>query len=101
MASLANRGKMAKMVSLDQLVFRVCLESRELQVTMGRWVSKDRKVLLGKLAVRDLAVTLARKGFLAPMGCQDPLAHLGREEHLVLLDHEVSKACLVARERTE
>ena len=101
MASLVSQDKMAKMESLDQLVFRVWLESRELQVTMGRWVSKDRKVLLGKLAVRDLGVTLARKGFLAPMGCQDPLAHLGREEHLVLLDQEVSKVCLVAREKTE
>ena len=101
MASLVSRDKMAKMESLDQLVFRVWLESRELQVTMGRWVSKDRKVLLGKLAVRDLGVTLARKGFLAPMGCQDPLVHLGREEHLVLLDQEVSKVCLVAREKTE
>ena len=101
MARPVSRDKMVKMESLDQLVFRVWLESRELQVTMGRWVSKDRKVLLGKLAVRDLGVTLARKGFLAPMGCQDPLVHLGREEHLVLLDQEVSKVCLVARERTE
>jgi len=101
MASPVGRDKMVKMESLDQLVFRVCLESRELQVTTGRWVCKDRKVLRGKLAVRDLVVTLVRKGFLAQMGCQDPLAHLGREEHLVLLDHGVSKACLVALERTE
>jgi len=101
MASLVSQDKMAKMESLDRLVFRVLLESRELQVTTGRWVFKDRKVLLGKLAVRDLGVTLARKGFLAPMDCQDPLAHLGREEHLVLLDHGGSKACLVALERTE
>jgi len=101
MASLVSQDKMAKMESLDRLVFRVLLESRELQVTTGRWVFKDRKVLLGKLAVRDLGVTLARKGFLAPMDCQDPLAHLGREEHLVLLDQEVFKVCLVAREKTE
>ena len=101
MASPVSRDKMVKMESLDQLVFRVWLESRELQVTMGRWVCKDRKVLQGKLAVRDLVVILVRKGFLAQMGCQDHLAHLGREEHLVLLDQEVSKVCLVAREKTE
>lgn len=101
MASPVSRDKMVKMEGLDQLVFRVWLESREWQVTMGRWVCKDRKVLQGKLAVRDLVVTLVRKGFLAQMGCQDPLDHLGREEHLVLLDHGVSKACLVALERTE
>ena len=101
MASLVSRDKMVKMESLDQLVFRVWLESREWQVTMGRWVCKDRKVLQGKLAVRDLVVTLVRKGFLAQMGCRDPLDHLGREEHLVLLDHGVSRACLVALERTE
>lgn len=70
-------------------------------MTMGRWVCKDRKVLQGKLAVRDLVVTLVRKGFLAQMGCLDPLDHLGREEHLVLLDHGVSRACLVVLERTE
>ena len=70
-------------------------------MTMGRWVCKDRKALQGKLAVRDLVVTLVRKGFLAQMGCLDPLDHLGREEHLVLLDHGVSRACLVALERTE
>ena len=92
---------MVKMESLDQLAFRVWLESREWQVTMARWVCKDRKVLQGKLAVRDLVVTLVRKGFLAQMGCLDPLDHLGREEHLVLLDHGVSRACLVALERTE
>ena len=101
MASPVNRGKMVKMESLDQLVFRVWLEIRELQVTMGRWVCKARRVLQGKLAVRDLVVTLARKGFLAQMGYQDPRAHLGREEHLVLQDQGVSKACLVALERTE
>ena len=101
MASPVSRDKMAKMESLDQLVFRVWLEIREVQATMGRWACKARKVLQGKLAVRDLVVTLVRKGFLARMGCQDPLAHLGREEHLVLLDQGVSKACLVALERTE
>lgn len=101
MASPVSRDKMVKMESLDQLVFRVWLESREWQVTMGRWVCKDRKALQGKLAVRDLVVTLVRKGFLAQMGCLDPLDHLGREEHLVLLDHGVSRACLVALERTE
>ena len=101
MARPVSRDKMVKMESLDQLVFRVWLESREWQVTMGRWVCKDRKALQGKLAVRDLVVTLVRKGFLAQMGCLDPLDHLGREEHLVLLDHGVSRACLVVLERTE
>ena len=101
MANLVSRDKMVKMESLDQLVFRVWVESRDLQVTMGRWVCKDRKVLQGKLVVRDLVVIPVRKGFLDQMGCQDLLAHLGREEHLVLLDHGVSKACLVALERME
>ena len=100
MGNLVNLDKMGKMENLDQLVFRVWLESRELQVTMVRWVCRARKVLQGKLVVRDLVVILVRKGFLAQMGCQDPLAHLGREEHLVLLDHGGSKACLVALERT-
>ena len=101
MANLVSLDKMVKMESLDQLVFRVWVESRELQVTMDRWVCKDRKVLPGKLVVRDLVVIPVRKGFLDPMGCQDLLARLGREEHLVLLDHGVSKACLVALERME
>ena len=92
---------MAKTESQDQPVFKEWLGNRELQVTMGRWVCKDRKVLQVKLEVRDLGVTLVKRGFLDPMDCRDPLVHLASEERLVLQDLEVSKACLVALERTE
>ena len=101
MGNLVNLDKMGKMENLDQLVFREWPGNRELQVTMGRWVCKDRKVLQVKLEVRDLGVTLVKRGFLDPMDCRDPLVHLASEERLVLQDHEVSKACLVALGRTE
>ena len=101
MGNLVNLAKMGKMENLDQLVFREWPGNRELQVTMGRWVCKDRKVLQVKLEVRDLGVTLVKRGFLDPMDCRDPLVHLVSEELLVLQDHEVSKACLVALGRTE
>ena len=101
MGNLVNLDKMGKMENLDQLVFREWPGNRELRVTMGRWVCKDRKVLQVKLEVRDLGVTLVKRGFLDPMDYRDPLVHLASEERLVLQDLEVSKACLVALGRTE
>ena len=101
MANLVSRDKMAKTESQDQQVFKEWLGNRELQVIMGRWVCKAKKVLLEKQAVKGLVVTLARREFQAQMDFLDHRDRLVREEHLVLLDQEVSKVCLVARERTE
>ena len=101
MANLVSRDKMAKTESQDQPVFKEWLGNRELQVIMGRWVCKAKKVLLEKQAVKGLVVTLARREFQAQMDFLDHQGRLVREEHLVLQDHGDSRACLGVQERTE